>query len=93
MGETQRLGLSRGKVVIRGRAFTCEYMSILCYYVLAISCGVVHPPYSPRKVLRRYSDKTVAQDLVQELESYGGDPSNIMLSGTCLQATEFLVYR
>ena len=34
-----------------------------------------------QKVLRRYSDKTVARDLVAELESYGGDPSNIMLSG------------
>ncbi|KDQ64903.1 hypothetical protein JAAARDRAFT_28555 [Jaapia argillacea MUCL 33604] len=32
------------------------------------------------KVLRRYSDKTVARDLVQELESYGGDPSNLVRS-------------
>ncbi|PPR02477.1 hypothetical protein CVT24_002026 [Panaeolus cyanescens] len=34
------------------------------------------------KVLRRYSDKTVAQDLVEELESYSGDPSNIVMSRT-----------
>ncbi|KAJ8522951.1 hypothetical protein ONZ45_g517 [Pleurotus djamor] len=34
------------------------------------------------KVLRKYSDKTVAQDLVRELESYGGDPSNIISSRT-----------
>lgn len=48
-------------------------------YRLSLS-GVVHY-YLLRKVLRRYSDKTAAQDLVQELESYSGDPSNIMLSG------------
>jgi len=34
------------------------------------------------KVLRRYSDKTVARDLVGELESYGGDPANLVHSGT-----------
>ncbi|KAH8105003.1 ACBP-domain-containing protein [Phellopilus nigrolimitatus] len=34
------------------------------------------------RVLRKYSDKTIAQDLVKELEAYGGDPSNIMLSGS-----------
>ncbi|KAJ8697971.1 hypothetical protein PTI98_004737 [Pleurotus ostreatus] len=34
------------------------------------------------KVLRKYSDKTVAQDFVRELESYGGDPSNIVSSRT-----------
>ncbi|KAI0003053.1 acyl CoA binding protein-domain-containing protein [Russula compacta] len=34
------------------------------------------------KVLRRYSDKTVARDLVRELESYGGDPANLVHSGT-----------
>ncbi|TFK29216.1 ACBP-domain-containing protein [Coprinopsis marcescibilis] len=34
------------------------------------------------KVLRRYSDRTIARDLVQELESYGGDPSNLVLSRT-----------
>ena len=32
------------------------------------------------QVLRKYSDKTVARDLVQELESYG-DPSNVVMSG------------
>jgi len=32
--------------------------------------------------LRRYSDKTVARDLVRELESYGGDPANLVHSGT-----------
>lgn len=32
------------------------------------------------QVLRKYSDKTVARDLVQELESFAGDPSNIMMS-------------
>ncbi|KAG7097219.1 hypothetical protein E1B28_004590 [Marasmius oreades] len=34
------------------------------------------------KVLRKYSDKTIAKDLVQELESYSGDPSHIILSRT-----------
>ncbi|KAF9263685.1 ACBP-domain-containing protein [Marasmius fiardii PR-910] len=34
------------------------------------------------KVLRKYSDKTMAKDLVQELESYSGDPSHIILSRT-----------
>ncbi|KAN0127003.1 hypothetical protein V8E52_000643 [Russula decolorans] len=34
------------------------------------------------KVLRRYSDKTVARDLVGELESYGGDPANLVHSAT-----------
>lgn len=34
------------------------------------------------KVLRKYSDKTVARDLVRELESYGGDPANLVHSGT-----------
>ncbi|KAF8268260.1 hypothetical protein EI94DRAFT_1728163 [Lactarius quietus] len=33
-------------------------------------------------VLRKYSDKTVARDLVRELESYGGDPANLVHSGT-----------
>jgi len=32
------------------------------------------------KVLRKYSDKTVAKDLVQELESFGGDPANLVIS-------------
>ncbi|KAF7980931.1 hypothetical protein HWV62_36149 [Athelia sp. TMB] len=32
------------------------------------------------KVLRKYSDKTVARELIQELESYGGDPSNLVMS-------------
>ncbi|KAF9475919.1 ACBP-domain-containing protein [Pholiota conissans] len=32
------------------------------------------------KVLRKYSDKTVAMNLVEELESYGGDPSHIIMS-------------
>lgn len=40
------------------------------------------------KVLRRYSDKTVAQNLVQELESYGGDPSNLVLSRTSMQSPD-----
>ncbi|KAF6762793.1 hypothetical protein DFP72DRAFT_802359 [Ephemerocybe angulata] len=34
------------------------------------------------KVLRKYSDRTVAKDLVKELESYGGDPSNLVMSGS-----------
>ena len=31
-------------------------------------------------MLKKYSDKTVAVDIVQELESYGGDPANIVTS-------------
>ncbi|KAI0346887.1 ACBP-domain-containing protein [Trametopsis cervina] len=34
------------------------------------------------KVLRKYSDKTVAMDLVRELESYNGDVSNLVMSGS-----------
>ncbi|KAI9001320.1 acyl CoA binding protein-domain-containing protein [Trametes punicea] len=33
------------------------------------------------KVLRKYPDKTVARDLVRELESYNSDLSNMVLSG------------
>lgn len=33
------------------------------------------------QVLRKYSDKTVARDLVRELESYAGDPANLVMSG------------
>ncbi|KAG2158969.1 ACBP-domain-containing protein [Suillus bovinus] len=32
------------------------------------------------KVLSKYSDKTVARDLMNELQSYGGDPSNLVKS-------------
>ncbi|KAG2370114.1 hypothetical protein BDR07DRAFT_1193809, partial [Suillus spraguei] len=32
------------------------------------------------KVLSKYSDKTVARDLMNELQSYGGDPSNLVIS-------------
>lgn len=32
------------------------------------------------KVLSKYSDKTVARDLMNELQSYGGDPSNLVMS-------------
>lgn len=38
------------------------------------------------KVLRKYSDKTIARDLVQELEAYGGDPSNLVMSGSLSRA-------
>ncbi|KAI0796514.1 acyl CoA binding protein-domain-containing protein [Abortiporus biennis] len=34
------------------------------------------------KVLRKYSDKTVARDLVRELDSYNVDPSNLVMSGS-----------
>lgn len=34
------------------------------------------------QVLRKYSDKTVARDLVKEIESYGGDPANLVTSRT-----------
>lgn len=34
-----------------------------------------------QQVLRKYPDKTVARDLVRELESYNGDPSNLVMSG------------
>ncbi|KAI0824660.1 ACBP-domain-containing protein [Trametes gibbosa] len=38
------------------------------------------------KVLRKYPDKTVARDLVRELESYTGDPSNLVMSGISSRA-------
>ncbi|KAF7301541.1 ACBP-domain-containing protein [Mycena indigotica] len=34
------------------------------------------------KVLRKYSDRTVSADFIHELESYGGDPSNLVMSRT-----------
>ncbi|KIJ70473.1 hypothetical protein HYDPIDRAFT_23575 [Hydnomerulius pinastri MD-312] len=34
------------------------------------------------KALSKYSDKTVAKDLIDELQSYGGDPDNLVLSHT-----------
>jgi len=34
------------------------------------------------KVLRRYSDKTVARDLVRELESYDGEPQSLEMSAS-----------
>lgn len=37
--------------------------------------------FMPSQVLRKYSDKTVARDFVRELESYAGDPSNLVMSG------------
>ncbi|KAG8855878.1 hypothetical protein FRB96_006700 [Tulasnella sp. 330] len=33
-----------------------------------------------QRVLRRYSDRTVARDLVRELDSYNVDPSNLVVS-------------
>ncbi|KAH9850043.1 ACBP-domain-containing protein [Lenzites betulinus] len=38
------------------------------------------------KVLRKYPDKTVARDLVRELEAYNGDPSNLVMSGISSRA-------
>ena len=37
------------------------------------------------KVLRRYPDKTVARDHVRELESFGGDPANLVHSGMAIR--------
>ncbi|KAH6915174.1 acyl CoA binding protein-domain-containing protein [Coprinopsis sp. MPI-PUGE-AT-0042] len=39
------------------------------------------------KVLKRYSDRTIARDYVQELESYGGDPSNLVMSRSFSRAS------
>ncbi|CAA7260248.1 unnamed protein product [Cyclocybe aegerita] len=36
------------------------------------------------KVLRKYSDKTIAMNLVEELESYAGDPSALVMSRSTL---------
>ncbi|KZP05866.1 hypothetical protein FIBSPDRAFT_1053848 [Athelia psychrophila] len=38
------------------------------------------------KVLRKYSDKALARELIQELESYGGDPSNLVMSREMTQS-------
>jgi hypothetical protein len=38
--------------------------------------------------LRRYSDKTVARDHVRELESFGGDPANLVHSGMAIRCVE-----
>ncbi|KIY45859.1 ACBP-domain-containing protein [Fistulina hepatica ATCC 64428] len=34
------------------------------------------------KILRKYSDKTIATNLIRELQSFAGDPSNLVMSGT-----------
>lgn len=56
---------------------------------MAIRRGPAEGPFSQNhkflrcnlsQVLRKYSDKTIAKNLVEELESYGGDPSNLVLS-------------
>jgi hypothetical protein len=39
-----------------------------------------HPLPFDNQVLRKYSDKTIATGLVQELESYGSDPLNIAMN-------------
>jgi hypothetical protein len=46
-------------------------------------------PYTTIQVLRKYSDRTVSADLIQELEAYGGDPSNIVLSSEHHESTVF----
>ncbi|KZV90512.1 ACBP-domain-containing protein [Exidia glandulosa HHB12029] len=38
------------------------------------------------KVLRKYSSQTVAMDLVRELESFQGDPDNLVLSGSYMSS-------
>ena len=38
-------------------------------------------------MLRKYSGKTIAMDLVQELEAYGGDPANIVTSRMSVEMT------
>jgi hypothetical protein len=34
------------------------------------------------KVLKKYPEKTIAKDLLKELEAFEGDPNNILLSRT-----------
>ena len=54
-------------------------------------CGKMHLGTSKQlcQVLRKYSDKTVARDLVRELESYAGDPTNLVMSGMCMSARSY----
>ncbi|KAL5530477.1 hypothetical protein ACEPAF_6735 [Sanghuangporus sanghuang] len=40
------------------------------------------------RVLRKYSDKTIAQDLIKELESVEGGSSNILMSGSFSKTDE-----
>ncbi|KAL5527136.1 hypothetical protein ACEPAG_5927 [Sanghuangporus baumii] len=40
------------------------------------------------RVLRKYSDKTIAQDLIKELESVEGGSSNILMSGSFSKTNE-----
>ncbi|KAG8903830.1 hypothetical protein FRB99_002681 [Tulasnella sp. 403] len=40
-----------------------------------------------QKVLRRYSDRTVARDLVRELDSYGTDPSHLVMSESLMHTS------
>lgn len=35
------------------------------------------------QVLRKYPDRTVAKDLIAELEGYAGDPNNLVMSSKC----------
>ena len=38
----------------------------------------------PDQVLKKYPEKTIAKDLLKELEAFEGDPNNILLSRTPL---------
>lgn len=40
------------------------------------------------KVLKKYPEKAIARELVQELESYAGDPSNILMSRTLSRGSQ-----
>jgi hypothetical protein len=62
------------------------YVDALLKVNIRLGMSVNHHVSSFYQVLRKYSDKTIAMTLVQELESYGGDPSNIIMSRKYVQS-------
>ncbi|KAF7355050.1 ACBP-domain-containing protein [Mycena sanguinolenta] len=70
LGKTQRLGPIRSKMALCGHTDEGASHSSVSLHHLDLQL----------QVLRKYSDRTVSADLIQELESYGGDPSNIVMS-------------
>src|SRR6267142_820870 len=78
MGKAQRSRSLRGKMVICG----CSPEGLFPPTDDLRGC------LNLSKVLRRYPDKTVARDHVREIESFGGDPANLVHSGMAIRCVE-----
>jgi hypothetical protein len=78
MGKAQRSRSLRGEMVIRG----CSPEGLFP------PTDDLHACLNLYKVLRKYPDKTVARDHVREIESFGGDPANLVHSGMTIRCVE-----